>query len=171
MQEAGLGFTGGLDHALALVTLGVLGYRLGRPSTERLPAVWIMGLGTGILLAAAGVQLPFRESGLIESTILLAAVVLVCSPAERITACGFAAAVSLHHGLALRVEEVAATDWRYVAGLLTATLLLYVAGLGFGRLDARHVRVLHPRRTFMAIRSMPTRRHSPRGAWVDDPTH
>ena len=154
MHEAGLGFTGGLDHALALVTLGVLGYRLGRPSTERLPAVWILGMGAGGLLAAAGVRLPFGESGIIESAILLAAVVLVCSQAERFTACGFAAAVSLHHGLALRAEEMAAADWQYGAGLLTATLLLYVAGLGFGLLDARHVRLLHPRRTFMAIRSM-----------------
>ena len=128
----------GIDHVLAMVALGVWGYQLGRPVVRRLPAMCVLGMSIGGLLAATGVRFPGAEAAFAASMIALWCAVVVRKQVAPFTACVCAAVISMLHGHMHGIEMAAgANAVLYGAGLLGATCLLYVWGVCLALLDAR----------------------------------
>src|SRR5437879_6508653 len=65
----------GADHILAMVTVGIFAWQLGRHAVWLLPATFVLLMGAGGALAAAGVALPYVEIGIAGSVIVLGALV------------------------------------------------------------------------------------------------
>jgi urease accessory protein len=128
----------GIDHVLAMVALGVWGYQLGRPAMRLLPAMCVLGLSIGGLLAATGMPLPGAEAAFAASTIALWCAVVIRKQVTPFIACVAAAVISLLHGHVHGIVLSAGTSpVLYSLGLLGGTCLLYAWGVGLPLLDAR----------------------------------
>src|SRR5882724_12122920 len=97
---------GGLDHILAMVTVGIFAWQLGGRALWLVPATFVLAMAAGGALGMAGVPVPFVELGIAASVIVLGAVVAFARRAPLAIAVG-------------------------IVGLL-ATALLHVAGIALG---------------------------------------
>ena len=61
----------GLDHLLAMVAVGIWGATLGRPLVWALPVVFPMLMVVGGVLGIANVPLPYVETGIAVSVVVL----------------------------------------------------------------------------------------------------
>ena len=112
---------GGLDHILAMMTVGIFAWQLGGRALWLVPAAFVLAMAIGAALAVAGVPLPF-----VEFAIAMAVVAL------------FAIFHGHAHGTEMALD---AGSGAYAAGFMLATALLHVAGivLGYalGRVEGR----------------------------------
>jgi urease accessory protein len=129
---------GGLDHVLAMVTVGVLGWQLGGRALLLMPAIFVAVMAAGGMLAVAGVALPGVEIGLAASVITFGALVALGAKAPLAIAMALAGLFALFHGHAHGLEmppDAAAAS--YGCGLLSATALLHGCGMALGALVGR----------------------------------
>lgn len=124
---------GGLDHLLAMVSVGLWGAFLGQPLIYRLPVVFPGMMVVGAIFGMAGVELPPVEWGIAFSVLVLG----ICIVAAWRPPAGFALAVvavfGLFHGYAHGRELPSAADpVGYAAGFVLATGSLHVLGIGLG---------------------------------------
>jgi len=120
----------GLDHALAMLAVGLWAYQLGGRARLLVPTAFVTLMGLGGSLALMGVVLPAVELGISASVLLLG--LLVAFAAHPST--GFAAAVAgtfaVFHGYAHGLEIPAFREqWSYVFGFMCATAILHLAGM------------------------------------------
>ena len=155
------GFAGGLlhplsgaDHVLAMVAVGLLAAahsrRHGGRALWALPVAFLAMMALGAGLGAAGVALPFVETGIALSVVAfgLAAGFGLGLPVAALAA--LVGAFAVLHGLAHGAEMPAASGLTYGLGFLAATAGLHAAGLAIGlaaagsstRVRARAVPVL-----------------------------
>ena len=66
---------GGLDHILAMVTVGIFAWQLGGRALWLVPATFVLAMAAGGALGMAGVPVPFVELGIAASVIVLGTVV------------------------------------------------------------------------------------------------
>src|SRR4029077_11522964 len=72
------GFThplGGLDHILAMVTVGIFARQLGGRAPALVPATFVLAMAIGGALAMTGVPVPMVEIGIAAPVIVLGALV------------------------------------------------------------------------------------------------
>ena len=124
---------GGLDHLLAMVSVGLWGAFLGQPLIYRLPVVFPGLMVVGAIFGMAGVEWPPVEWGIAFSVFVLG----ICIAAAWRPPAGFALAVvavfGLFHGYAHGKELPSAADpLGYAAGFVLATGSLHVLGIGLG---------------------------------------
>jgi len=123
----------GLDHVLAMVSVGMWGAQLGAPAVWLLPVTFPMVMAFGGMLGLMGVRLPGVEVGIAVSGIILGlAVLLEWRPAVRVSAVvvGFFA---IFHGHAHGSELPAgASGLHYSIGFVVATGTLHAIGIGIG---------------------------------------
>jgi len=135
------GFThplGGLDHILAMVTVGVLAWQLGGRAIWLLPASFVALMAIGGLLALGGGSLPWVEVGIAASVIVFGAMVTLGTKAPLALAMGIVGAFAIFHGHAHGTEmPIAASGAAYGLGFVLATALLHVAGIALGFLIGR----------------------------------
>src|SRR2546430_5121438 len=62
---------GGLDHILAMVTVGIFAWQLGGRALWLVPATFVLAMAAGGALRMAGVPGPFVQLGIAISGILL----------------------------------------------------------------------------------------------------
>src|SRR6516164_6168427 len=106
---------GGLDHILAMVTVGIF--------------AWAVGGALGM----AGVPVPFVELGIAASVIVLGAVVAFARKAPVAIAVGLVGVFAIFHGHAHGTAmPLDASGGAYAAGFLLATALLHAAGIALG---------------------------------------
>lgn len=153
LDAAGAGFAhgfahplGGLDHALAMVAVGLWAARLGRPAVWLLPPTFAAVMLLGAVLGRVGVAVPWVEAGIAASVLALGALLAldVRPRAAPHVALGAAAVglFALLHGHAHGTElPQAAAPAAYMAGFVLATLALHGAGIGLG-LATRHERFM-----------------------------
>ena len=123
----------GLDHVLAMVSVGLWGAQLGAPAVWLLPVTFPMVMAFGGMLGLLGVPLPGVEVGIALSATLLGAAVL----AEWKPPLGVAAALvgffAIFHGHAHGTELPAgASGILYSVGFVVATGTLHAIGIGIG---------------------------------------
>ncbi len=119
---------GGLDHILAMVTVGIFAWQLGGRALWLVPATFAGGA-----LGMAGVPVPFVELGIAISVIVLGAIVAFARKAPLAIAVGIVGLFAIFHGHAHGTEmPLDATGGAYAAGFLLATALLHVAGIALG---------------------------------------
>jgi urease accessory protein len=123
----------GLDHVLAMVSVGLWGAQLGPPAIWVLPVTFPIVMALGGALGLLGVPLPGVEIGIALSALLLG---LAVSAAWRPPLWAAAVIVSLFailHGHAHGTELPAgASGLLYSLGFVAATGMLHATGIGVG---------------------------------------
>ena len=126
----------GLDHILAMVSVGLWGAQLGAPAIWALPVTFPMVMAFGGMLALLGVPLPGTEIGIALSAIGLGAMVASAArPPLRVAAVlvGFFGIFHGHaHGTELPPDE---SGVLYSMGFVVATGSLHLAGIGIGLIN------------------------------------
>ena len=126
---------GGIDHVLAMVTVGVFAWQLGGRALWLVPATFVLVMAAGGAFGIAGVELPSVEFGIAASLVALGAIVAFKIKAPLAVAIGVVGAFAVFHGHAHGTEMPPdALVAAYAAGFLLATALLHAGGiaLGFG---------------------------------------
>jgi urease accessory protein len=144
-NASGAGFAGGvshpfsgLDHILAMVTVGLWASQLGRPAYWVLPLTFPVVMATGAVLGIAGVPLPWVEIGIAASVIALGLMVALARKPSLVVSMSLIGLFALMHGHSHGTElPQAASPVVYGAGFLIATVLLHAVGLVIGGLSRR----------------------------------
>lgn len=144
-NSSGAGFAGGLghpfsgiDHVLAMLTVGLWASQLGRPATWVLPLVFPVVMAAGAAVGMAGLPLPWVEIGIAASVIILGAMVALAVKPSLAFSVGLIGLFGLLHGHAHGTElPQAASPVAYAAGFLIATVALHAAGLAIGATSGR----------------------------------
>jgi len=125
----------GLDHVLAMVSVGLWGAQLGMPAIWILPVTFPVVMALGGLLGLLGIPLPGVEIGIAVSALALG---LAVSAAWRPPLWAAAVVVGLFaifHGHAHGTElPPGASGLSYSLGFVAATGLLHALGIGVGTL-------------------------------------
>jgi urease accessory protein len=124
---------GGLDHLLAMVSVGLWGAFLGRPLIHALPVVFPVVMVAGAALGMFGVRIPPVEIGIALSVLVLGGAIAIAWKARMPAAVVIVATFALFHGYAHGRELPSAADpVGYSVGFVFATGLLHVIGIGIG---------------------------------------
>ena len=124
---------GGLDHILAMVTVGIFAWQLGGRALWLVPATFVLAMAAGGALGMAGVPVQFVEVGIAASVIVLGAVVAFARRAPVAIAVALVGVFAIFHGHAHGTEmPLDATGGAYAAGFMLATALLHAAGIALG---------------------------------------
>jgi len=128
----------GLDHILAMVMVGILAFQLGGRAVWAVPATFLLVMALGGAFGIAGINVPFVETGIALSVIVLGAIVALNIRASTAVAMGIVGLFAIFHGHAHGAEMPEnAGGAAYAAGFMITTALLHMAGLGLGFLIAR----------------------------------
>jgi urease accessory protein len=123
----------GLDHILAMVTVGLFAWRLGGRALWLWPGAFVLALAAGGLLGLAGMPAPFVELGIALSVIVLGAMVTLAIKTPVPIAIGLVGLFGVFHGHAHGVAMPHdANAWSYSAGFVSATVLLHASGVALG---------------------------------------
>jgi urease accessory protein len=129
---------GGLDHLLAMVTVGLLAWQLGGRALWLVPASFVLAMAAGGALGMAGIPVPFVEAGIAISVIVLGAMVALGTKAPLAVAMALAAVFAVFHGHAHGSEmPLDAGGVAYGAGFVLASALLIAAGIALGAVISR----------------------------------
>jgi len=126
----------GLDHLLAMIAVGIWGASLGLPLIWALPVVFPLRMVIGGVLGIAQVPLPFVESGIAVSVVVLGLAILAAWRAPIAVAVAIVGAFGVFHGYAHGAElPASAAPAAYSAGFVLSTGLLHLTGIAIGTLD------------------------------------
>lgn len=126
----------GLDHVLAMVTVGVVALLLRRPVL--VPATFVGSMVLGGVLGVVGVALPVGEQLIAISVVALGLALVVGASANVPAAGALVALAGIAHGNAHGLEApTAAQPALYVVGFVVSTVLLHASGVaaGFALID------------------------------------
>jgi urease accessory protein len=128
----------GIDHLLAMVSVGLWGAFLGRPMVCVLPVVFPAMMVAGAILGMLTSPLPPVEVGIALSVLVLGGCIALSIKAPSWAACLVVALFAVFHGYAHGRELPSAADpVSYSAGFVLATGFLHVAGISLGMLNHR----------------------------------
>ncbi|MFZ1426495.1 MAG: HupE/UreJ family protein [Geminicoccaceae bacterium] len=123
----------GLDHVLAMVSVGIWGAQLGAPALWLLPVMFPMVMALGGFLGLIGVPVPGVEVGIAVSALVLGmAILLQWRPpvaAALFVVCVFAIFHGHAHGTELPPGE---SGLLYSMGFVIATGCLHLVGITAG---------------------------------------
>lgn len=123
----------GLDHVLAMVSVGLWGAQLGAPAIWLLPVTFPMVMAFGGMLGLAGVPLPGVEAAIALSGILLGLAVLAEWKPPLPVAAVIVGFFAVFHGHAHGAElPQGASGLTYSIGFVAATGTLHGVGIGIG---------------------------------------
>src|SRR5262245_3379376 len=137
-QGAGLvdGFLhplGGIDHIIAMVAVGLLAARLGGRALWLVPASFVAAMAAAGLAAGAGVALPYVETGIAVSVVVLGATAVLGMAMPVAVAMGLVGFFAIFHGYAHGAEiPETVSGLAYGAGFVAATSMLHGLGIGLG---------------------------------------
>jgi urease accessory protein len=128
----------GLDHLLAMVAVGLWASQLERPAIWTLPVVFPAMMALGAALGTGGVTMPWIETGILLSVVVLGAAVALRVQAPLAVGTVIVAAFAVLHGYVHGAElPSGGSAWLYGIGFIAATLALHGIGIALG-LAARH---------------------------------
>jgi urease accessory protein len=123
----------GLDHVLAMVSVGIWGAQLGAPAIWLLPVTFPMVMAVGGFLGLAGIPLPGAEIGIALSAILLGLAVAREARPKLAVAVALVGIFAVFHGYAHGTELPAGQNGLlYSIGFVVATGCLHAAGIAIG---------------------------------------
>ncbi len=125
----------GLDHVVAMVAVGLWGAFLGKPAIWILPVVFPLVMAFGGALGVVGVPIPYIETGIALSGVVLGLVVLFAVRPPIWIAAVIVGAFAIFHGHAHGTELPNATNpLVFSIGFVISTGLLHLAGIAIGEL-------------------------------------
>jgi urease accessory protein len=130
----------GIDHLLAMFSVGLWGAFLGRPLIYVLPVVFPAMMVAGALLGMFAVPMPPVEIAIALSVLALGGCIALSLNAPIWAATLIVAVFGVFHGYAHGKELPSAADpISYSAGFVIATGLLHVSGIALGYFNgSRH---------------------------------
>jgi len=124
----------GLDHLLAMITVGLWAAQLGGRWTWAVPLAFVGSMLVGGALGFAGLHLHFVEP-MIAASVLILGLAVSLRVRLRWSALALVGAFAVFHGVAHATEMPAdASTLIYALGFVSATALLHAAGVGLGML-------------------------------------
>ena len=120
----------GIDHVLAMVTVGVWGVLAGGRALWVWPAVFVSTMLTGFAAATLGLQLPGVPAVVAASIIVLGLMVALAVRAPLWLGAALIGLFAFFHGHAHGTEAIAGSLIAYGAGFALATAGLHAAGIG-----------------------------------------
>lgn len=135
----------GLDHLLAMVTVGLLSAQIGGRAIWLVPVTFVVTMAFGGILGYFGLPLPLVELGITGSVIILGLALLANQKIPLWIAMVFVAIFAMFHGHAHGAELPAVEGdtlyiLAYVLGFMTATAGLHVIGALVGYIALRNNR-------------------------------
>ncbi|PLP57639.1 protein hupE [Mesorhizobium loti] len=131
----------GPDHILAMVAVGLWAAMLGGRALFAVPGVFVGVMLLGFIAGFSGMHLPFVESMILTSVVVLGLLVALALPVPAMAGAIIAGFFAFFHGHAHGAEIGAAAFASYAAGFTLSTALLHGAGIligiSLGRLGAR----------------------------------
>ena len=94
----------GLDHILAMVTVGILAYQIGGRALWAVPTTFLAVMAAGGLLGVAGVSFYFVEAGIAASVVVLGIIVALALKPPVALAMALVALFAVFHGYAHGIE-------------------------------------------------------------------
>lgn len=123
----------GLDHVLAMVSVGIWGAQLGAPALWLLPVMFPMVMSLGGFLGLIGVPLPGVEIGIALSALGLGAAILLQWRPPVAAALFIVSAFAIFHGHAHGTElPPGESGLLYSIGFVVATGCLHLLGITIG---------------------------------------
>jgi urease accessory protein len=133
----------GLDHLLAMIAVGLWASQLGGRFLLIVPASFVASMAFGALIGASGASLPFVESGMALSVLILGLLLTFAVRAPMLWAGLLIALFALFHGYAHGAEMPSSPDrWSNYIGFLSATAFLHAAGIAVGAMLKMQARVM-----------------------------
>ena len=128
----------GIDHLLAMMMVGVFAWQLGGRALWLVPLTFVLVMAIGGAFGVAGVSIPFVETGIALSVIVLGAAVAFRLSMPVAIAVALVGLFAVFHGHA-HGEEMPenAAGLAYGLGFMLATVALHLAGIGLGFLIGR----------------------------------
>ncbi len=124
---------GGFDHVLAMVAVGLFAAALGGRALWFVPASFVTMMAVGGAVGFSGAELPFVETGIALSLVVLGLAVALRRNVPVLAASALVGFFAVFHGFAhgdeMPVETSAAT---YALGFMLATALLHGVGIALG---------------------------------------
>lgn len=131
----------GLDHVLAMVTIGLFAFQLGGRSLWRVPASFIAAMALGGALGLSGTEIFMSDTAIAFSVFALGLFVALSVKAPMVIAMALSSLFGLFHGYAHGVEmPVGGAGSVYTLGLVFATATLHCAGAATAMLSVLIVR-------------------------------
>lgn len=122
---------GGIDHALAMIGLGIIAGLIGGRALWLVPAAFVTFMALGAMMGIRRIDLPNYETGIALSVVVIGAIIGIGRQLPIAGAAALAAVISVVHGYAHGAELPLETSVAgYVAGFVIATLLLHAIGIG-----------------------------------------
>ncbi len=132
----------GLDHLLAMVAIGLWAAQQGGRALWAVPAAFVGAMGMGGGLAWAGLSLPYVETGIAASVLVLGLLIATQRQWAVTVGMAIAAGFALFHGYAHGLEMPQATSPAlYALGFVLATLGLHGLGMAGSLIGRRAVQV------------------------------
>jgi urease accessory protein len=132
---------GGVDHIIAMVAVGLLAARLGGRAVWLVPASFVATMAVAGLAGMMGAGLPYVETGIALSVVVLAAVAVLGTAMPVAVAMGLVAFFAVFHGYAHGAEmPETMSGLAYGAGFVAATALLHGVGIALGLIIGQFAR-------------------------------
>lgn len=126
----------GLDHFLAMLSVGIISAQIGGKAIWTIPLTFLVVMTAGGMLGMSERELPFVETGIALSVLLLGVAISIGRSAQNefyLIAMLFVAGFGLFHGYAHGVEMPYVADpVIYATGFVTATAIIHVVGVLIG---------------------------------------
>jgi urease accessory protein len=123
----------GLDHLLAMVSVGIWGAELGAPAIWLLPIAFPLIMAVGGAFGVIGVPLPAGELLIALSVVVLGTLVATARRLPVAAALAIVGIFAIAHGHAHGVElPMSADALAFTVGFVLATGLLHLAGIMIG---------------------------------------
>lgn len=131
----------GLDHLLAMVSVGLWASQKGGRALWLWPAAFVGAMVVGGILGMEGVALPLIEPAIAASLLVLGLMIAAMVRLPLVAGIGLIAAFGLFHGNAHGLEAPASgASLLYGLGFVMSTAALHALGLAIG-LSMRSVRL------------------------------
>lgn len=121
----------GLDHLLAMVAVGLWASQMGQKAAWTLPSTFITAMIAGVIVAMAGVSVPYVETGILLSVLVLGGLIATAWVLPTVFSIGIVGSFALFHGYA-HGSEVSAVSMAYIAGFVVSTAFLHATGVFSG---------------------------------------
>lgn len=132
----GLGHpTGGGDHILAMVAVGLWAAQIGGRALWVVPCTFVGVMVLGGVLGFTGFSVPFVEEGILISILVLGILIAAAVKLPLIYSSLIIGLFAIFHGHAHGTEmPISISTASYAVGFAFATAMLHIAGIGLGML-------------------------------------
>lgn len=131
----------GLDHFLAMVSVGILSAQIGGRAIWTVPGTFVAVMAFGGLLGWIDVGLTAIEAGIAFSVLALGTAIALDKTVPMVAAMSVVGVFAIFHGYAHGAEmPVVAQPVTYALGFMTGTALLHLAGVVIGDISQHYVR-------------------------------